>query len=258
MKFQHLQFELKDKLGILTFNRLRVLNALNSEVLRELKNFLQDIKTIEIHSLIITGAGKSFVAGADLKEMLHFNPDQARDFSKKGQKVLLSIESLPFPVIGAVNGFALGGGLELALACDILLLSAGARLGLPEVSLGLLPAFGGTQRLPRAVGMYKAKEMIYSGRVYTAEEVFSMGLGNKILPEGELMLEARRMASEIRTRNFEALAKSKKLLQEMDQATLENRLDEESKAFSQLFKSEDAKKLLQKFLEKRTAPLKDV
>ncbi|MYE07851.1 MAG: crotonase [Oligoflexia bacterium] len=289
MKFQYLKFELSNKVGVLTINRPRALNVLNSEVLKELEFFTEQINKetgglyrtsqeialfgdslplgekkkrpenanqIDIHVLIITGAGKSFVAGADIKEMVNFNQKQAVAFSKKGQKVLSLIESLPFPVIAAINGFALGGGMELALACDILIISEAAKMGLPEVTLGLLPAFGGTQRLVRAVGMYKAKEIICSGNIYSARDIFAMGLGNKITPPEELMKTALLLAEDIKQRSPLSVTKSKKLIHEEDNLTLKNRLQKEAEAFGQLFQSPDSKEGMRAFLEKRKPQFK--
>ena len=257
MNFQYLKFELSSAIGILTINRPRALNALNSEVLEELESFSkQAVKQKDISVLIITGAGKSFVAGADIKEMVDFDQQQAEAFSKKGQKTFSLIESLPFPVIAAINGFALGGGMELALACDILFMSEKAKMGLPEVTLGLLPAFGGTQRLIRAVGLYKAKEMIFSGNVYTAQEAFTMGLGNEVVAHSELMTAALLLAEDIKQRGPLGVAKSKKLIHEEDNFTLQDRLQKEGEEFGKLFNSQEAKEGMQAFLEKRKPDFK--
>ena len=252
MEFQYLQFELSNKVGVLTINRSQALNALNSKVLEELETFTKQVKEKkDLHVLIITGAGKSFVAGADIKEMVDFDQKQAVSFSKKGQKVFLLIESLPFPVIAAINGFALGGGMELALSCDILLMSEKAKMGLPEVTLGLLPAFGGTQRLVRAIGLYKAKEMICSGNIYSAKEAFEKGLGNKVTVHTELMNTAFLLAKDIAQRSPLGVAKSKKLIHEEDNLTLKSRLQKEAEEFGRLFISHDSKEGMRAFLEKR-------
>ena len=257
MNYQYLKFELSEKVGVLTINRPRVLNALNSEVLEELEAFAKQVEgRKDINVLIITGAGKSFVAGADIKEMMDFDQGQAENFSKNGQKVFLFIESLPFPVIAAVNGFALGGGLELALACDILLMSEKAKVGLPEVTLGLLPAFGGTQRLVRAVGVYKAKEMIFSGNIYSASEAFAMGLGNQVVTPTDMMTSAFSLAGDIKKRGPMGVAKSKKLIHAEDDLTLKSRLQKEAEAFGQLFVSYDSKEGMRAFLEKRNPNFK--
>ena len=259
MKFQYLQFELSSSVGVLTINRSHALNALNSEVLEELESFAKQAEEKkELSVLIITGAGKSFVAGADIKEMIDFDQKQAEVFSKKGQKIFSLIESLPFPIIAAVNGFALGGGLELALACDILFMSEKAKMGLPEVTLGLLPAFGGTQRLIRAVGLYKAKEMIFSGNIYSSQEAFKMGLGNEVVAHSELMTAALLLAEDIKQRGPLGVAKSKKLIHEEDNFTLQDRLQKEAEEFGKLFASHEAKEGMRAFLEKRKPNFKGV
>ena len=258
MSFQHLQYELSNQVGLLVIHRPRALNALNSQVLNELETFAHSmVRTKDCRVLIITGAGdKSFVAGADIKEMVNFNSRQAIAFAKKGQQVFSMIEALPFPVIAAINGFALGGGLELALTCDIIIMSEKAKVGLPEVTLGLLPAFGGTQRLTRAVGMYKAKEMICSGNVYPAREALTYGLGNKVTPHPELMSTARALANDIKQVSPLATAKAKKLIHSADNRTLSARLQKEVRQFGALFNHPDAKEGMRAFLEKRKPQFK--
>ena len=189
--------------------------------------------------------------------MVDFDQKQAEDFSKKGQRVFSLIESLPFPVIALVNGFALGGGLELALACDVLLMSEKAKVGLPEVTLGLLPAFGGTQRLVRAVGLYKAKEMIFSGNIYSASEASAMGFGNKVIAHSDIKAAAFLLAEDIKKRGPMGIAKSKKLIHAEDNLTLTKRLQEEAKAFGYLFASKDSKEGMRAFLEKRNPKFKN-
>ncbi len=252
MKFQNLKFELS-KITVLFINRPRALNTLNAETLSELKSFTEKIgKNQDIRALIITGAGeKSFVAGADIKEMIDFNREQAEAFSKKGQSTLSLIENLPFPVISAINGFALGGGMELALACDIILMSEKAKVGLPEVNLGLFPGFGGIQRLTRAVGVYKAKEMICSGNVYSAKTAFEMGFGNQVVTHLDLMDKAFSLAEDIKKRSPLAVAKAKKLIHAEDAHTLNERLQKSAKEFGKLFDSPAVREGMLAFLEKR-------
>ena len=252
MKFQYLQFEFSSKVGVLTISRPSALNALNFEVLEELGSFTKVVEEKkDLSILMITGAGKSFVAGADIKEMIRFNRKEAKAFSQKGQEVFSLIESLPFPVIALVNGFALGGGWELALACDIILMSDKAKVGLPEVSLGLFPAFGGTQRLARAVGLYKAKEIIFSGDIYSAEEAFDMGLGNKVVPHSNLMQEGFLLAENIKQKSSLGIRKAKKLIHEEDNLSLANRLQNEREEFGKLFDSPSTKEKIKAFLERK-------
>jgi len=264
MSFKYLKFSIsQNNIGILTINKPQALNALNSEVLEELKLFLQDLtdpKTPnKIKALIITGAGKSFVAGADIKEMLGFNYEQAFLFSQRGQKIFCQLESLSLPVIAAVNGFALGGGLELALSCDIILMSEKALLGLPELKLGLIPAFGGTQKIKRTLDNYKAKEMLFSGKIYSAKEVFNMGLGNKVLPHDDLIKEALELANSLLTDSFPLIDKVKKLINPKEafwskktskEKNWEEYLKTESEEFAKLFNSKKTKEKLQAFLNK--------
>lgn len=258
MTFKNLEFELKDSVGSLTLNRPKALNALNKEVLSELEQFFTELDLKSIRVLILKGAGeKAFVAGADIKEMLPLNSKESKEFSKKGQRVFSLIESLPIPVIALIQGFALGGGLELALACDILILGEKAKVGLPEVTLGLLPAFGGTQRLPRAIGFYLAKEMIFTGNFYTAEQALSMNLANYVVPQEELSSKALELANAIKKRGPEAVAKSKELIQRGKDLSLQEGLKEEAQKFSELFTTQNAKEGMQAFVEKRSPDFKN-
>ena len=252
MEFKHLQFEIKEEIGILTLSRPEALNALNQDILEELKHFFSQLDTKKIRVLILKGAGeKAFVAGADIKEMLNLSPKEAQDFSKKGQDVFSLIEALPLPVIALIQGFALGGGLELALSCDILILSEKAKIGLPEVTLGLFPAFGGTQRLPRAVGFYQAKEMIFTGNFYTAQEALNRNLVNYVVVADKLMNKALELAQSIKKRSPNAIAQAKKLMQKGKDLSLSEGLKEEARCFGELFKTNNTKEGMKAFIEKR-------
>lgn len=251
MHFETLQFELSDSVGQLTVHRPQSLNSLNSQVLQELEDFTKQI-TKNLQVLIIKGAGsRAFVAGADIKEMMALTPQEAEAFSKKGQRAFSAMESLPCPVIALIQGFALGGGLELALACDLLLLGEKAKVGLPEVTLGLFPAFGGTQRLARSVGLFKAKEMIFSGNFYTAKEALEMGLANYVLPEDQLMNKALSLAEDIKKRGPLSVAQAKALIHQARDLPLKEGLTREAVEFGRIFKTEDAKEGLKAFIEKR-------
>ena len=190
-----IKYEEEGTTGILTINRPKALNALNSQVLDELDKTLGIIDTNKIRALIITGAGeKSFVAGADIAEMSKLTKEQGKQFSKKGNDVFRKIETFPIPVIAAVNGFALGGGCEISMSCDIRICSDNAIFGQPEVGLGITPGFGGTQRLARLVGMGMAKQMIYTAQNIKADEAYRIGLVNAVYPQNELLNEAKKLA----------------------------------------------------------------
>lgn len=257
MKFKNLQLEIKNKIAYLSIARPKALNALNLELLKELKTCLQSLKPSELCVLILQGLGdKAFVAGADIKEMLNLKPEEAKKFSQQGQAVFSLLEKSPFPVIAAIQGFALGGGLELALSCDILILSENAKVALPEVSLGLLPAFGGTQRLSSSVGLHKAKEMIFTGDFYSAKEALDMGLANKVVPPNQLLTTAEALAQTIKKRGSIAIAKSKKLLHQSRGLSMEKGLELEAQQFASLFEHPDSKEGMQAFIEKRSPNFK--
>jgi len=252
MNFETLKFEIKEQVAYLSFCRPQALNALNLKVLKELEYCLTHINPKQVRVLILKGDGdKAFVAGADIKEMSSLNPEQAKAFSQKGQKVFSLIEELPQPVIALIQGFALGGGLELALACDILIIEQNAKIGLPEVSLSLLPAFGGTQRLSRSVGLYKAKEMIFTGNFYTAKEALDMGLASQVVQKEELLKTAEQVAHTLKKRGPIAIQKSKELIHKSRDLNLEQGLKEEAIKFSELFKFQDSKEGMEAFIEKR-------
>ncbi len=256
MKFKTLQFEESSEIGMLSIHRSQALNALNSEVFDELESFTQENLSEKIKVLIIRGGEKAFVVGADLKEMAHFDSQQAEAFARKGQAVFSLIENLPFPVIALIQGFALGGGLELALSCDMIVMEEKAQVGFPEVKLSLFPSFGGTQKLCRTVGFHKAKEMILSGATYSAQEALVMGLANFVFPSGELMERTVKWAEHFKKNGLLAMAKAKSLLNQSVHFQLEDGLKKEAKEFGILFESEDAKEGIQAFIEKRKAKFK--
>ena len=199
MAYNNLVIETEEGIAILTINRPKVLNALNGETLRELQQVLKEVEgKKDVRAVILTGEGeKAFVAGADVAEMKAMNPAEAHAFSRLGHDTLGMIENLTKPVIAAVNGYALGGGLEIALACDFIYASEKAKLGLPEVTLGIFPGFGGTQRLPRLIGRGRAKELIYTGAMIDAQEAYTVGIVNKIFPPETLMEEVAKAARAI-------------------------------------------------------------
>lgn len=258
MTFETLQYQQEGYVGTLVINRPDALNALNKTVLAELKSFAEQAKNKgDIRALIITGSGeKAFVAGADIKAMQQMTPVEATEFSYAAQAAFNAIEALPFAVIAAVNGFALGGGCELALSCDIILASEKAKFGLPEATLGLLPCFGGTQRLPRAIGLYKAKEMVFTGDFYSAAACEAMGFVNRVVTPEELLSQAQAMAQKIASRGPIAIAKAKDSMHTGYDLTLAEGLKQEGALFGTLFNTADQKEGIGAFVEKRTPDFK--
>ena len=253
MSFENIILEVKGPIATLFFNRPKALNALNNALFDELNLALDQIReNKEIRVLILTGAGdKAFVAGADIAELVKMNPLEAKTFSRKGQKVFSKIEDLPIPAIAAVNGFALGGGSEAALACDFIYASDKAIFGLPEITLGLIPGFGGTQRLARLVGVNLAREMVFTGKNIKAEEALAYGIVNKICPHDKLMEDVMKTAELIASRGSVALRSAKEVIQNGLKTDLETGCRIENDAFGLTMASEDAKEGTGAFLEKR-------
>jgi len=240
------------EIALVTINRPRVLNALTMDTLAELYEAINELNSEQgIKVLIITGSGKAFIAGADIAEMKEFTPEQASQFSLAGHKTMDAIQNGIKPVIAAVNGYALGGGLELALACDIIFASTTALLGLPEVNLGLIQGFGGTQRLSRLVGKTFAKELIFTGEPISAQRAHEMGIVNKVVPSDELISEAKKLAHKIAEKGPIALALAKKVIEAGFDKDLREACKLEVDAFSQCFTTEDRKEGISAFLEKR-------
>jgi len=248
---EYIKFEIEGEFAILTINRPKALNALNSEVLDELDKVLDNIDTYKIRALILTGAGeKSFVAGADIAEMSTLTKEQGKAFSKKGNDVFRKLETLEIPVIAAINGFALGGGCEIAMSCDIRICSENAIFGQPEVGLGITPGFGGTQRLARLVGPGMAKQMIFTGQNIKAEEALRIGLVNAVYPQNELLNEARKLALSIAKNGQNAVRNSKKAINDGLQLDIEKAIKIEEKLFGDCFQSDEQVDRMKKFLEK--------
>ena len=254
MEFECLLIEKKDHIAILSFNKPKVLNALDSEVLNELNSAIEYIeKDEEIYVLIITGIGKAFVAGADISEMKDMNAEQGRQFGSLGSKVFRKIEMMKKPVIAAINGFALGGGCELSMCCDIRIASSNAKFGQPEVSLGIIPGFAGTQRLSRIVGMAKAKELIFTGNMIKAEEAYNIGLVNKVVESDSLMEEAMKMATKIASNGQIAVKYSKIAINRGYEVDFEAGNEIETSLFGLSFATNDQKEGMTAFLERRKA-----
>ena len=241
------------QIGILTINRPDSLNAMNREVLLELINELKKIQSNkDIRVIIITGSGeKAFIAGADIKLMQKMNREEALEFANLGQELANLIEKSAKPVIAAVNGYALGGGCEIALSCHLRISSDNAIFAQPEVKIGLLPGWGGTQRLPRIIGRGLANEIILTGRNVTAKEALDIGLVNKVVPQKELMNTCFDIANMILKNSPNAIAESIKLIRLAAGAKLKKGLSKEAKSFSELFETEETAEGLTAFVEKR-------
>ena len=253
MEYTNVILEREDQIAILTINRLKALNALNSATVQDISAALDEVKNDQsIKVLILTGSGeKAFIAGADISEMKEFNSMQARQFAQLGQAMTRKFELLPQPVIAAVNGFALGGGCEVAMACDIRLANSNAKFGQPEVTLGLTAGFGGTQRLPRLVGTGIACEILFSGDMIDAQEAYRIGLVNHVYPPEKLMDEAKALAHRIAGRAPLAVSLSKSAVQRGINMDLDDGLAYEMEIFGLASGTQDQKEGTSAFVEKR-------
>ncbi|MST80749.1 enoyl-CoA hydratase-related protein [Bilifractor porci] len=253
----YVRYETEGAIGILTIDRPKALNALNSEVLDDLSAALDGVDLETIRVLILTGSGdKSFVAGADIGEMSTLSKEEGTAFGKKGNDLFRRIETFPIPVIAAVNGFALGGGNEIAMSCDFRICSDNAVFGQPEVGLGITPGFGGTQRLARLIGPGMAKQLVYTARNIKADEALRIGLVNQVTTQEELLPTAKKLASVIAGNAPIAVRACKKaindgLQQDMDQAVVT-----EEKLFGSCFETEDQREGMANFLRKKDDPKK--
>jgi enoyl-CoA hydratase len=256
--FENLRIDVADRVATLTVLRIKALNALNEATLREFHAAVHELSVAVsegvVAGIIVTGDGeKAFVAGADIAMMSQLERDRGEEFAHLGSDVFAQLEALPVPVIAAVNGFALGGGCELALACDFIYASENARFGQPEVNLGLICGFGGTQRLPRKVGYGPAMELLLTGNVISAHEAARIGLVNRVLPLPELMPSVRQTMATILSKAPQAISRSKQLAQRSYDVPLAQGLDEECRAFGGIFATEDALEGTRAFVEKRPA-----
>lgn len=253
MELKNILVEKDGHVAIVTLNRPKALNALNSETLEDLNKALDYLKEEnDIYSVILTGAGgKAFVAGADISEMKDLNEEQGKEFGILGNKVFRKLENLEKPVIAAIPGFALGGGCELAMACDIRIASEKAKFGQPEAGLGITPGFGGTQRLPRLVGEGKAKELIYTGSIIKADEALRIGLVNKVVEHDALLEEAMKMAKLISANAPIAITLCKDAINRGMQVDIDKAINIEAEDFGKCFNTEDQKEGMTAFLERR-------
>lgn len=258
MNYQNILFEIKNHTGIVTVNRPDKLNALNGQTISELEDVFNSIKNNpEVYVVVITGSGeKAFVAGADIAELNKLDVISAKEFSDKGNRVYRAIERLDKPVIAAVNGFALGGGCELALACHIRIASENAKFGQPEVNLGIIPGYGGTQRLARVINSARALEMILTGDMVSADEAFRIGLANKVYPQNELLSKTLEFADKIAAKGQQAIRFALKAVKAADNISLTEGLAYEASLFALVCGTEDFKEGTAAFLEKRKPQFK--
>ena len=246
--------ERADGVAVVTLNRPEALNALNDELLASLEEAFHGLgRDPALRAVILTGAGKAFVAGADIKAMVGFSPMEARAFAQRGQRVFTLIEEFCHPVIAAVNGFALGGGLELAMACDLRIASEKAKAGQPEVNLGTIPGFGGTQRLARILGRSAAKYLLFTGEVIPAERGLALGLFNEVVAPEQLMARCHELARVIASRGPIAVSYCKAAVNLGSETSLNHGLSHEAELFAQTFATLDQKEGMQAFIDKRAA-----
>ncbi len=255
MAYENLLFEEKNKIAYITINRPNVLNALNWQTMQEIQDvFLKILESTEVGGVIVTGSGeKSFVAGADIKEIAERDPVEAKDFSLASQKVLHLIEYFPKPVIAAVNGYCLGGGCELAMACHIRFASGNAKFGQPEVNLGIIPGNGGTQRLPRLVGKGRALELILTGNIIDAQEAYRIGLVNHLSDSGQLIADAENLLKSIITKGPVAVKFALEAVNHGMELAVDEGIQLEANLFGLCCSTEDMKEGTQAFIEKRKA-----
>lgn len=257
MNYTNIIVEKKNETGYIIINRPQVLNALNIETLKELTSAVDELekdKTIKV--VVVTGKDRAFIAGADIKQMKDMNTLEAKQFADLGHTLMHHIEASRLPFIAAVNGFALGGGCELMMACDIILASTNAKIGQPEINLGIHPGFGGTQRLPRLVGNTKAKELLFTGDTIDAQEALRIGLINKVVDHEKLMEETEKLASKIATKSSLQIMFIKELVNKGTQVDLSSACTMEIAYFSASFSTADQKEGMSAFLEKRKPAFK--
>lgn len=251
-KFRHIETDFRDGLGIIRFNRPDQLNAMNREMMDSIIEALEAVVADDrIHVAVITGNGRAFMAGADIKEYAAQSPEEFEDFRKKGMRLYELIECSGIPFIAAVNGFALGGGFEIALACDFIIAADTAVFGLPEVHLGLIPGGGGLFRLFQKTGLNRVKEAVLLGQSYTAMEMNSWGVVYKVAPENELMDQVMQLAEKLKRRPAQALTALKKMLRPVQtEQSFRDQMDEEGRAVFSLFHTAAAQELIQAFVKK--------
>jgi enoyl-CoA hydratase len=259
MSYQTLLLDVKDNIAVVTLNRPDKLNALNAQTINDLNSVFDELKeNEEVYVIVLTGSGeKAFVAGADIKELNKLDMISATEFAAKGQGIFTKIEKFDKPVIAAVNGFALGGGCELALACHIRLASDNAKFGQPEVNLGIIPGYGGTQRLARLINTGRAMEYILTADMISADEAYRIGLVNKVYPQNELLDKAIEMAKKITGKGQQAIRLAMKAVKAVDEMSLKEGQNLEASLFALCCGTEDFREGTSAFLEKRKPEFKN-
>jgi len=252
MSYTNILVEKKENIGVIKINRPNFLNALNKDTIIELTKAVGELeKDKNIKVAILTGECKAFIAGADIKQMKEMNPTEAKKFAEMGHKVLMNIEKSRLPFIAAVNGYALGGGCEVMMACDITIACASAKIGQPEINLGIHPGFGGTQRLPRLVGRMRAKQLLLTGDNIDANEALRIRLVNMVVPDDKLMEEAEKIANKIASKSAVQTSFIKSLVNKGIEVDLKKACELEISYFSKSFETEDQKEGMNAFIEKR-------
>lgn len=256
--YKNINLEIKEEIATITIDRPKLTNALNADAVSEVFDALNEIEESEARCIILTGAGeKAFIGGADLKEIVDKSVSEATEFTELGHKVTKKLEKMPIPTIAAINGFALGGGCEFSLACDMAIAAESAQIGQPEITIGIVPGWGGTQRLVKRVGIAKAKELILTGKKISAEEAHKIGLVNAVVPDDKLMDKVRELATEIASKSKVAIKAGKDLINAAAETSLEIGLEMERKTWANLFDTEDQKEGMLAFFEERKPEFKD-
>ena len=257
MTYNNLILEITDGIALLKFNRPKALNSLNSETLDDLKAACEFLyMNPDVRVVVTTGEGKAYIAGADILEMKDMTALEGMNFSQRGHEAISMLEKIDKPTIAAVNGFALGGGFEVALACDFIYMSEKAKVGFPETTLGIFPGFGGTQRAAKLCGLARARELVYTGKMITADEAFQLGLVNKVVPHDDLMKEAMAVANQIRANGPFSVRLAKECINRSLSLGIDEALMLEAKDFGLCFATKDQKEGMTAFVEKRKPAFK--
>lgn len=256
--YEDINLEIEEGIATITINRPESMNAMNTETVSEVLEALDEIEDSGARCIILTGAGeKAFIGGADISEMVDKSVAEATEFTELGHKATRKLEKMPIPTIAALDGFTLGAGCEISLACDMIIAAESAEIGQPEINLGIVPGWGGTQRLAKRVGTAKAKELVLTGKRIPAEEAYETGLVNDVVPDDELMEKVNELAEEIASKSKVAIKAGKDLVNAAAETSLETGLELEQITWAKLFDTEDQEEGMEAFLENREPGFKD-